>query len=65
MSKPATHEDVEISIATKHGEPLVIRGDLGGIHNDKAKLQQLLDLLGVPKGTQVKVSSRVSSVIVR
>jgi hypothetical protein len=64
MSK-ITHEDVEISIARTDGEPIHIKGDLGGVHQDAAKLQQLLDLLGVPKGTQVKVSSRVSSVIVR
>lgn len=64
MSK-IKHEDVEISIARKDGEPIHIKGDLGGVHQDAAKLQQLLDLLGVPKGTEVRVSSRVSSVIVR
>lgn len=64
MSK-IKHEDVEISIARTDGEPISIKGDLGGVHQDAAKLQQLLDLLGVPKGTEVKVSSRVSSVIVR
>jgi hypothetical protein len=60
-----THEEVEISIARAHGEPIHIKGDLGGVHQDATKMQQLLDLLGVPKGTEVKVSSRVSSVIVR
>lgn len=58
------HQEVEISIA--HGrEPIQIKGDLGGMHGDEAKLQQLLDLLGVPKGTEVKVLTRASSVIVR
>ena len=59
------HEQIEISIARAHGEPLRIAGDLGAIYQDAAKMQHLLDLLGVPKGTEVKVSSRVSSVIVR
>lgn len=65
MSKD-THDEVDISIArSAHGDPIQITGDLGGLHRDNAKLQQLLDLLGVPKGTEVKVSARVSSVIVR
>jgi len=64
MSKD-TREEIEISIARAPGEPIQIKGDLGGLHRDDAKLQQLLDLLGVPKGTEVRVSSRISSVIVR
>jgi hypothetical protein len=65
MSKTTTHEDVEISVASAHGEPIQIRGHLSGVHQDPAKLQQLLDLLGVPKGTEVKIATRASSVIVR
>jgi hypothetical protein len=60
-----THQEVEITIARAHGEPIQIKGDLGGIQQDAAKMQQLLDLIGVPKGTEVRVSSRIHSVIVR
>jgi hypothetical protein len=65
MATPQTHTHAEISIATSKSEPIVIKGDLGGLHTDSAKLQQLLDLLGVPKGTEVRVTTQASSMIVR
>jgi hypothetical protein len=64
MSKPTVREDVEIVIASPNGETH-LKGDLAGVHTDAQKLQQLLDLLGVPKGTEVRVVTRAASVINR
>lgn len=44
---------------------LVISGDIPNLHDDPQKVHQLLDLLGLPKGTQVKLTTTASSVIVR
>jgi len=65
MKKPGRSVETEISIATKGGEPIQVKGDLGGLHDDPKKLQQLLDLLNVPKGTEVRITTRASSSIVR
>lgn len=65
MSKSAEHIETEIAIARQHGEQTVLKGDLGGIHDDPEKLQKLLDLLEIPHGTEVRISTRAASVIVR
>jgi hypothetical protein len=46
-------------------ESIEIKGAVGNIHQDPKKIHQLLDLLGLPKGTEVKVTTKASSVIVR
>ena len=65
MSKAAQRTETEISITTAHGTPIEVRGDLDDLHADPEKVQKLLDLLGVPKGTEVRITRRASSVIVR
>ncbi len=47
------------------GKSLVISGEVGDLHNDPNKVHQLLDILNLPKGTQVKVVTTATSVIVR
>jgi hypothetical protein len=47
------------------GHSVVISGQVGDLHNNPDKIHQLLDLLKLPKGTQVKVVTTASSVIVR
>ena len=44
---------------------LVISGDVPNLHDDPQKVHQLLDLLGLPKGTKVRLTTTASSVIVR
>jgi hypothetical protein len=48
-----------------HGEPIVVHGRLPSLHDDPQKIHQLLDLLGMPPGTEVRVTTVASSVIVR
>jgi hypothetical protein len=47
------------------GHSIVISGQVGDLHNNPEKIHQLLDLLKLPKGTQVKVVTTAASVIVR
>lgn len=56
--------EVELEIAGPEG-PIAITGQLGNIHEDPDKVHKLLDLLGLPKGTEVRVTTRAASVIVR
>ena len=44
---------------------VVTSGEIPDLHNDPAKVHQLLDLLSLPEGTQVKVVTTATSVIVR
>lgn len=44
---------------------LVISGNVPDLHNDPEKIHQLLDILNLPKGTEVKVVTTATSVIVR
>ena len=47
------------------GHSVVISGQVGDLHSNPEKVHQLLDLLNLPKGTQVKVVTTATSVIVR
>lgn len=63
MSAPKT----ELHVTTHDGgeeRKIIISGDLS-IHEDPSKIYQLLDLLELPKGTEVRVVTTASSVIVR
>jgi hypothetical protein len=65
--KQDTSVKVELEIAGPDG-PIAISGQLGNIHQDPDKVRKLLDLLdllGLPKGTEVRVTTRAASVIVR
>jgi hypothetical protein len=67
MSKRKT-ETTELQISSQEAgqtKTLVISGNVPNLHEDPKKIHQLLDLLNLPKGTQVKVVSTASSVIVR
>jgi hypothetical protein len=44
---------------------LVISGDFPNLHDDPDKIHRLLDLLKMPKGTEVRVVTQAASVIVR
>ncbi len=44
---------------------LVISGNVPNLHDDPKRVQQLLDVLGAPKGTHVQVMTTAASVIVR
>jgi hypothetical protein len=45
--------------------PMTITGAPYDLHSDPKKVHQLLDLLGMPQGTEVKVLTTASSSIVR
>jgi hypothetical protein len=58
----------EIQVTSKQGgkqRTLVMSGDLPDLHDDPRKVHQLLDLLGLPKGTEVRVVTKATSVVVR
>lgn len=44
---------------------LTISGDIPNLHDDPDKIHRLLDLLDMPKGTEVRVVTQAASVIVR
>ena len=47
------------------GEPSTPRRRLPSLHDDPHKIHQLIDLLGLPPGTEVRVTTVAASVIVR
>ena len=58
----------ELHIMTKGGDPaksITVSGDIAHLHDDPEKIHQLLDLLDLPKGTEVKVVTQAAHVIVR
>ena len=55
----------QLEITGGGGEPLVISGDIPNLHDDPKMIHQLLDLLKMPKGTEVRVVTKAASVIVR
>jgi hypothetical protein len=66
MSEEKTSQPVELEISTRgSGDSIILKGEFGSLHNDPQKVQQLLDLLDVPRGTEVHVVTRAASVIVR
>jgi hypothetical protein len=59
-------EKTELHVGeSSEGHSVVISGQVGDLHNNPEKIHQLLDLLRLPKGTQVKVVTTATSVIVR
>jgi hypothetical protein len=65
MTKRGQSVQTEIEIGAAGKPAIEIKGDLGGLPSDARKVQQLLDLLRVPRGTRVRITTRASSVIVR
>lgn len=62
--QPTHHTTLEIK-PVGDGDPLVIHGRLPSLHDDPQKIHQLLDLLDLPPGTEVRVTTVAASVIVR
>ncbi len=61
-------ESTELKVSTPGGttrQSLTITGPMRNLHDSPEKVRQLLDLLELPEGTQVEISTRASSVIVR
>lgn len=51
----------ELHISSRDGgaaTSITLSGDIADLHEDPAKIHQLLDLLNLPKGTEVKVDRR-------
>jgi hypothetical protein len=58
----------ELHITTKGNDPvksITVSGDIADLHDNPGKIHQLLDLLDLPKGTEVKVVTQAAHVIVR
>ena len=66
MSAKNVDTEVEMTIhpAGSAEGAITVRGQTA-LHEDPAKVRQLLDLLGMPQGTEVRVTTKASSVIVR
>ena len=65
-SEQSVQGQVEINApGSQEGTRLVISNCPPNLHQDPKKIHQLLDLLEMPKGTEVKVTINASSVIVR
>lgn len=61
-----TTSELQVTMGQGDAEKtLVISGNVPNLHDDPKRVQQLLDLLAVPKGTHVKVMTTAASVIVR
>lgn len=54
-----------LEIASGEDDSIVISGNIPNLHDDPEKIHRLLDLLGMPSGTQVRVVTKAASVIVR
>ena len=66
MAETKATQQTELEITTPEGrEPILMKGELASLHDNPEKIHQLLDLLELPKGTQVRVITRAASVIVR
>ncbi|HEX8613778.1 MAG TPA: hypothetical protein VF800_21075 [Telluria sp.] len=64
--KDAKNVETEIQILVKGAQaPITLAGNFGQLHDNPQKIHQLLDLLELPKGTEVKVITKAASVIVR
>ncbi len=58
--------ETEIQIHSKQSDtPLILKGEMISLHDNPQKIHQLLDLLELPKGTEVRVITKAASVIVR
>jgi hypothetical protein len=69
MATPAQQQTTEVRLeitpSAAGASPIVITGAPHDLHSDPQKIHQLLDVLNMPKGTQVKVLTTASSVLVR
>lgn len=64
--KDVKNTETELHFSRSGSEnPIVLMGNLGQLHDNPHKIHQLLDLLDLPKGTEVKVVTKAASVIVR
>ena len=55
----------QLEISSGDDNSLVISGNIPNLHDDPDKIHKLLDLLEMPRGTQVRVVTKAASVIVR
>jgi hypothetical protein len=70
MSKPDEHYTndemhIESNVPSDETASLTITGVPASIHRSPEKIHQLLDLLELPKGTRVTISTKASTSIVR
>jgi hypothetical protein len=65
MAKERETHTTELEVGSSGTNSLVISGNIPNLHDDPQKVHQLLDLLGMPKGTQVRLTTTAISVIVR
>ena len=62
----AENTETELQIFSKQSDtPVVLKGNLTSLHDNPEKIHQLLDILELPKGTEVRVITKAASVIVR
>jgi hypothetical protein len=68
-NRPAQNVEAELEITPGgtqgQGSTIVIKGCPPDLHQDPQRIHQLLDLLNMPKGTEVRVLTTAASVIVR
>lgn len=65
VQQQTTEVRLEITPSAAGACPIVITGAPLDLHSDPQKIHELLDLLKMPKGTEVKVLTTASSVVVR
>ena len=65
MSQQPTQVTMEIHPPSSSGPAVTISGAVDRLHQDPKLVHQLLDLLQMPKGTEVRVMTTASSSIVR
>lgn len=65
MTTEKATQETELYITVKGSEPITLKGPIASFHNDPQKIHELLDLLDMPKGTEVNVVTKAASVIVR
>lgn len=66
MTDQNTKHETELEIKPSgSGEAIIVKGNLATLHDNPQKVHQLLDLLGMPKGTEVRVTTRATSMMVR
>jgi hypothetical protein len=66
-SRESVQVDLEITPGggQAQGNTITIKGCPADLHQNPQKIHQLLDLLNMPQGTEVKITTVGSSVIVR
>lgn len=66
-TKQSNTSEIKLEITPSGGgkKSIILEGDVGSLHEDPQKIHQLLDLLEMPEGTEVKVTTNAAAVIVR